>query len=126
MKKSFVVIISGISVSVIAYLAIQSVYHQQYLDIEISGLKEEYNLRESITGKVVLSGYWELCGTFKIELNHQVMNFFYDCIADPQPAQIHEAIPFVFNSDDLQPGNYIIKASFYKKLTEETITIKNP
>ncbi|MGI0077842.1 MAG: hypothetical protein ACREAU_10645, partial [Nitrosopumilaceae archaeon] len=118
-------IMTAMAIGILSFLTIQNVSHQEYLDIEISGLEEEYNIGEDIAGNVILDGYGTGCGTLKIELENQGMNGHFDCIEYPQPAQMHQVVPFEFNSKDLQLGAHAIKVSFNQKSIEKTIIITN-
>jgi hypothetical protein len=118
-------ILAAIGVGILSFLIIQNVTHQEYLDIEISGLKAEYNIGEDVAGDVILEGYGTGCGTLKIALENQGMDGNFDCVEYPQSSQIRVEVPFVFTSKDLQSGSHVIKVSFNQESIEKTIIITN-
>lgn len=127
MLKTKLILIASIGVIIISFLIIQSQSQQQYLDITLSNLQQEYKNGDIVTTNIILDGYWKLCGSLKLELQNHVTKTFhirqYQCTNDASPAKIHEIIPVEFQLENMTSGTYAFKVFFNNKSIEQTLKI---
>lgn len=127
MLKTKLILIASIGVVIISFLIIQSQSQQQYLNITLSNLQQEYKNGDMITANIILDGYWKLCGSLKLELQNHITKTYhvrqYQCTADASPSNLHEIIPVEFQLENMTSGTYTFKVFFNNKSTEQSIKI---
>jgi len=101
MLKTKLILIASIGVAIISFLIIQSQSQQQYLDINLSNLQQEYKNGDIITTDIILDGYWKLCGSLRLELQNHITKTFhvrqYQCTNDASPSKYMKLFQLNFN-----------------------------